>query len=260
MSKNGRTRRNLILFSTALAFCAAVDSSCTKPKPTQPTTSIVVAPPDVKIERVKVGADKEGKIDPASHEIAHTDWMFSIKPELDFSIKDEKQDKRGYHLILEVTGVKLNLALPIKMTVSQKAPQSVLDHENGHVEICRRAYANAREYALDAVNKALGKRFDGFGSDRKLALSNALEMAAQEIASSYRTKTAAVAENVSSIYDQLCEKEDRDKLVEKTVEEAFVAVRKEEEKLEQSRVESKAGKNTLQSSNRTKEQTSKKHP
>ena len=205
------------------ALSAVILSSCAQPKE---TVSVSVNEPEVKIERVKSDT-KQKDFDPTMHEIAQTDWIFSIIPELSFSIKDKKEDKKGYHLNLEVTGVKLKLALPIKTTVYEKAPQYVLDHENGHVEICRRIYKNARTYALEAAKNAFGKTYEGFGRDRKLALSNALEMAAQDIAAPYRVNTAGVAERVSANYDRLCEKEDRQKLVGKTIDDAFAAAIKE---------------------------------
>ena len=207
------------------ALFAVILSSCSKPNE---TVSVTVDKPDVKIERVKSDT-KQKDFDPTIHEIAQTDWIFSIKPELNFSIKDERKDKKGYYLNLEVTGVKLNLALPVKTTVYEKAPQYILDHEKGHVEICTRIYERARTYAFDAANSTLGKTFEGFGSDRKLALSNALEMAAQDIAAPYRVNTAGVAERVSANYDRLCEKEDRQKLVGKTIDDAFAAAKKEAE-------------------------------
>ena len=221
MTKTSSSSPPFLLLGTLLVCLV---SACQKPKG---ETSITVEPPSVKIAKIKNVVAKNASIDPAEHEIAQTDWIFSIKPELDFSIKKEKQEHDGYHIWIEITAVKLKLALPIKTSVSDKAPKYVLDHENGHVEICRRIYANAREHALKAIASVSGKQFEGFGADRKLALANALQIAGQEIAAPYRTSTAGLAERVSSNYDQLCEKEERRNQVEKTVEDAFTAAQKE---------------------------------
>ncbi len=202
-------------------------SACQKPKG---QTSIIVDPPSVKIEKIKNVVAKNAVDHPAAHEIAQTDWIYSIDTKLDFSIKKEKQDSEGFHVWIEITGVRLKLALPIKTIVSDKAPKFVLDHENGHVEICRRIYVNAREHALKAVAGVNGKQFEGFGADRKLALANALQIAGQDIAAPYRVSTAGLAERVSSNYDQLCEKEERRNLVEKTIADAFAAVEGEDRK------------------------------
>jgi len=183
---------------------------------------IVVEPPSVQVVKVKA-TTTAAKKQVTDHEIARTDWMYSIQPELDIAIKDERKQQDGYHVWITLTGVKLKLALPIKTYVSEKAPNDVLNHEKGHVEICKRIYENSREYATKAANSAIGKTFEGFGTDRKLALSNALQIAAQEVTSPYRKDTSALADQVSSNYDLLCEKEDRTSTVEKTVAEAFAS-------------------------------------
>ncbi len=200
-------------------------SACSQPKP---KSQVTVDPPSLKVERLKEVTLKNAVVDASLHQVGSTDWAFSVFPEIDFSIKDEKKEKDGYHIWIEITGAKLHLALPIKTFLSDKAPQFVLDHENGHAEICRRIYKNARQYAMEAIKSVVGKKIEGFGADRKEALSNAIQMAGQDISSPYRGSTSGLADRVSSMYDQLCEKEDRQKLVEKTVNDAFLAVENED--------------------------------
>ncbi len=202
-------------------------TSCTKQE--KNPISITVDPPRVKIEKKKVETQKKD-FDAAEHEIAQTDWIYSIVPKLAFSIKEKKQEKTSYTLSLVVTGVEIKLGLPITTKIYESAPQYVIDHENGHVKICTRIYDNARAIAQKAAQEVVGKTYVGSGSDEKQALSSALQMAAQDIAAPYRVSTVAYADAVSSNYDQLCEKEDRRKLVEKTIDEAFDAVKKEEQK------------------------------
>ncbi len=216
------TRANSLVIA---ALIATAINSCAKEK-----VSIAVEPPAVTVEKLKDIVSKKTDPSPPDHETARTDWRFSISPEIDFSIADEKKQQDGYHLWIVVTGVKLKIALPIATFISDQAPEYVVQHEKGHVSICRRVYANSRQYALDAANSVIGKKFEGFGADRKQALSNALQIVGQEIVSPYKAKTAAVADKVSSLYDQLCQKEDRRKLVEKTIEEAFAAVTEETKK------------------------------
>ncbi len=193
--------------------------------------TVTVEPPVVKIEKAKQ-KHAGGKDAAASdHETARTDWLFSIKPELDFDVKKEKKEEDGYHIWIEITGVKQVLGLPITTTVSADAPKYVLDHEQWHVKICTRIYEKCRQFALDAGKNVIGKRFEGFGADRALALNNAWQFAAQDLTSPYRAKASAWADDVSSNYDQLCEKEERRALVDKTVDDAFVRASKEKKKL-----------------------------
>lgn len=218
--RNGEVPCKFIL---GAAVVAALVCSCSE----KPKVSVSLAEPLVTVKKLSDAAAGKVNAPPCDHEIAQTDWLFSIVPELDFSIKDEKQEKDGYHIWIELNGARLQLYLPITTHISDKAPAYVAEHEKGHVKICKRIYQDCRQYALKAATQAIGKRFEGFGADRKLALSNALEMAAQEIASPYRASSVGFADDVSSKYDQLCEKEDRKNLVDKTVDDAFTAARKE---------------------------------
>ena len=204
----------------SLFFVLAI-SSCSKAK--EPIV-ITVEPPKVKIDKKKL-ATQAKDILASDHDIAQTDWLFSIEPEIDFAIKEEKKGKDGFHIWIKITGVKLKLGLPITTTISDNAPKYVAEHENGHVKICTRIYKDARAFAQSAAQGVLGKTVEGFGSDKKLALSNALQIVAQDIAAPYRVSTVALADVVSSNYDQLCEKEDRKELVDKTIEDAFLAAK-----------------------------------
>jgi hypothetical protein len=217
---NGKSSYSILL---GAAFAAVFVCSCTE----KPKVSVSVAEPLVTVKKVSDAAAGNVNTPASDHEIAQTNWLFSIVPELDFSIKDEKKEKDGYHIWIEIIGARLELSLPITTNISDKAPLYVVEHEKGHVKICKRIYQDCRQYAMKAATQVIGKRFEGFGADRKLALSNALEMAAQEIASPYRVNSAGFADDVSSNFDQLCEKEDRKNLVDKTVDDAFAAVKKD---------------------------------
>lgn len=196
--------------------------SLTKSEP----VSITVEPPVVKVVTLKNNASSAPLDTPSNHEAARTDWVFSISPELDISHLEEKKESDGWHVWLTVTAARIKLALPITTYLSDRAPKYVSEHENGHVSICRRIYENSREIALNSATKIIGRRFEGVGADERLALTSALQLAGQEIAAPYREKTAGLADRVSSVYDQLCQKEDRRNLVKQSVDEAFSAVSK----------------------------------
>lgn len=224
-------RRRKVL-SCALTSVIALFATCACNNKSEPVV-ITVDPPKVQIDKKKI--ENYQKNAPASdHEMAQTDWLFSISPEVLFSVKDEKKEKDGYHIWIEVTGIHLKLGLPITTTISEEAPKYVVDHENGHVKICTRIYENARNIAQKSAENVLGKTVEGFGADKKLAISNALQMVAQDIAAPYRVGTVGLADVVSSNYDQLCEKEERKDLVEKTIEDAFAAAGRDVEKKHQS--------------------------
>ena len=223
--------------AACLLLAAGTLCACTKPQIETPAegskkqAEITVLQPVVNV-RTRKDELKNSKAAPADHETARTDWAFKIDTELDYHIADEKNDlqdkQNGYHIWIDITGVRLKLALPITTQISHQAPKYVFEHENGHVKICRRIYADARKLATEAATKVFEKRFEGFGKDQKMALSNALQFAGQELAAYYRVKTAGEAEKVSSKYDQICLSEDRKEQVDKTIEDAFAAVDAEE--------------------------------
>jgi len=210
-----------ILVSGLGIFCASCKNN------SETAISVEQEPPVVTTKNLTDPEVLNAKAPASDHEIAHTDWIFSINPYLDYSIEKEQKDKDGYRIWLKVTGIKLKLKLPITTYISPQTPAYVVDHERGHQQICRRIYSHCREYALKGAQEVIGKQFEGFGADRKLAIGNALQFAGQDLTSPYRGNASARADAVSSIYDQLCEKEDRKNLVDKTVNDAFLLADKE---------------------------------
>lgn len=223
-----------LLATGSLCSCTNQESAIpvkTQPENAKPRAEIVVRAPDVKVETLSDVEERKLRGAAGNHEAAHTDWNFRINPELSFTIVDEKNDGKnkvnGYHVWLEIRAARLELGLPITTFISNKAPKYVIEHERGHVKICRRIYADAKPLAQEATSKIFGKRFEGMGNNQKQALSYALQFAGQELSAFYLARTAGVAEKVSSKYDQLCLSEDRREQVDKTIEDAFAAVRKE---------------------------------
>lgn len=216
-----------------LTFGVVSQSACTttpevdKAAASEPVV-VRIIDPKVKTEYTKdINAEKEG-IDPSDHETARTEWNFGIIPKLGFNIlKQEKVDNKC-KIELQITSVKLDLGLPIRLLISHKASAAVIAHENGHIDICKRIYARAKEYATDCAKNALGKKFQAENADPRVALSEALRTAGQEIASPYRGLTAGQAKKVSDRYDYLCQHQKKNLPVDKLVEMSFADIEREE--------------------------------
>jgi len=231
MMSNRHVVSSLALNRLAMSVCVLIVSMLASSCGTASNTKVAVevVPAKVSFKHSEIDGAKASK-QASNHDVAQTDWLFSITPELDFSIKDEKKKDNQYCIGLEITAVRIKLALPIDVSIAKDAPAWVKEHENGHVEICRTVYKNARECATAAANGILNKRFEGVGADKKLALSNALQIAAQEVAAPYRGNVGSEADAVSSRYDQLCETAEYQGKVQKAIADAFAQVKSEKEK------------------------------
>ena len=97
----------------------------------------------------------------------------------------------------------MTIGLSIDTRLIQNADDKIKEHERGHAQICQRIYACAEPAAYDAAKASLGHLFAGEGRTEAEAVQNALNRAAKFVCSAYRTKTSAVADAVSAIYDHL---------------------------------------------------------
>jgi hypothetical protein len=97
----------------------------------------------------------------------------------------------------------INLSLPITVWLENNAPQTMVQHENGHVAISEYYYANIDVYARRAGQAVMGKTFSGAGKDKQSAEDDATNKAIQQITKAIldQTRVRAVAGN--DRYDQI---------------------------------------------------------
>lgn len=225
-----KTYSYLFLVLGIFAQSACTNTTAVKSNIASDNIEVKVLEPKVITEYSKnVNAEKEG-VDPSNHETARTEWNYGIVPELGFKILKEEKVGKEYKVDLKITSVDLNLGLPIRLLISDKAPPDVVAHENGHIEICKRIYINAKEYGIQCSKKALGKVFSAMNADKKVAISQALRTAGQEIASPYRGLTAGIAKQVSDQYDYICQHSKEKLPVEKLIEMSFSEIQKQNQK------------------------------
>jgi hypothetical protein len=59
----------------------------------------------------------------------------------------ERDDTAGASVLIKVKSVAMDLSCPIKLYISKTAPKETHDHEQGHIELCRKIYNLAPEAA-----------------------------------------------------------------------------------------------------------------
>lgn len=209
-----RSRSLKLVSAACIAFCML--PGCTP-------LSVKIDRKPVTIERKNLDKTQVAKLTQQEGREAHTDWVFACESDLGFHI-ESKDVSPGYAKVqLKITRVNLTLSLPIVIWAEKDARQSVIDHENGHVEICKRVYDDAEKSARLAADGIIGRTFMGQGDNLNDACKQALDLAMEDLHERYHKETLEVANRVSEAYDHLCdlvpeEKQVAQELVEKSFE------------------------------------------
>jgi hypothetical protein len=113
----------------------------------------------------------------------------------------EQTESHSYMVQLVINKVEMTLSLPIKIFAATDAMDYVIEHENGHVQICQDVYAGAETIAQKAAQEVIGESFSATGASKEEAQQKALNEAAMKICRAYRAQTVDHVNRVSSIYD-----------------------------------------------------------
>lgn len=134
---------------------------------------------------------------------AFTKWFFHCDVEL--KTKDLKRDdtKGASSVTLAVEHVQIKLSCPVQMCISKKTESQVVDHERGHVDICRRFYELSEAEVRKACEAVMGQEFYGMGATPEEARKMALDMAYQMLGGMYQQSIILPCEATSAKFDQL---------------------------------------------------------
>lgn len=158
----------------------------------------------MKVERVNFedlsAADKK-KRDPIYE--AYTAWFFHCLVYLHTDTVERDDTVNASTVRLKVKSLEIDLSCPVKIYLAKGASGATVDHENGHVELCRRVYALAPAAAHKAAALALGKTYYGMGANPEEARENALAAARGEVGEAFRQTVSSPCQDASETYDQL---------------------------------------------------------
>jgi len=160
----------------------------------------------------------KGKVPLEAGEEALTVWSFGCKSEFKFDVIEKiPLGKNDYMVTIKIKSVHMTLSAPLTVFLPNGAPPETVQHEDGHVEICKRIYRDIDSECLDAGKSLIGKEYQDSGSTVQAACQRCVERASADIYERYHGKTSFPVNNVSAIFDDLSResKEDPAVLVEK---------------------------------------------
>lgn len=132
-----------------------------------------------------------------------TKWEFKCPTEVDYQVVENVEDQGGSFVRVKVTGVRVNLSLPITVYLPESPSEELRVHEAGHVEICKRVYADAQSRAEEIARSLVGKVYSGTGADKTTACALAVNLPLIEFSGLYDSAIARKAQDLSEIYDYL---------------------------------------------------------
>lgn len=135
-------------------------------------------------------------------EEANTKWFFHCQTGFD-ATERWLGDSTAPVVELTVVSARIGLSLPVIVYLPDNASTRLKEHEDGHVEICRRVYAKASPLAQDIAKNMIGKTFSGRGANKEEAKEAALRRAGEYFCGSYTKQTADVVDAVSARYDEI---------------------------------------------------------
>ena len=125
------------------------------------------------------------------------------------TVIDESRRGRTALATVRVDSIQITLRLDVtewiaqSASTTQNAGNKILSHENGHRLIAEHFYAHADIPATAIGCTMIGRRFSATGADLDTAASDALNVAASEIARQYMLAVRDPSEQVQETYDRI---------------------------------------------------------
>lgn len=204
-----------VLASAAVLSTLAVLTACS------PGSRIIIneAPMQVSTKYIEDLPDKTKIL--KHGEEALTSWSFGCTTDIAFDITQQDLIDPDYLVTIKPTSVKISLDAPITIYISKDAPEEVVDHENSHVLICKRVYADAEKVASNSAKNVFDRSFQASGKTVKEACAKAVESISDEICQGYHLVTVEKINRVSEVLDDLEERLTDKPSHEQLVEQAF---------------------------------------
>lgn len=194
--------RTAIKFSLAAVLSlssASLLASCSSKKPVE-LKKIPLA-----VKRVEFDPKGDLSAIPLNeNEGAVTVWSFGCKTDFDFDIVEKTfLTKNDYMVTIKIKNCRVELTAPVTVYLPKDADRQLIEHEDGHVEICRRIYATADRQALIAASQAIGRTYQASGTSLDDACQKAIEDASLSISQTYHDRASMSVNRVSEAYDIL---------------------------------------------------------
>lgn len=177
----------------------------------------------VEVTKDKMGFSRSYDIVRHSVEQGETSWFFHCYPNFNYRF-----DTRNSHQVTLIPqSVQMRIGLDVTQVVPHRCSEKLQAHEDGHVEICKRIYADAEKIAREYSEAAVGKPFTGTGATEKDAIDNAIDIASRFVCDKYSAKTGKLCDRVSAIYDEITSHGVADISEDKAIDQAFKRAKKQ---------------------------------
>ena len=132
-----------------------------------------------------------------------TCWEFRFVPTVAVTKTKGIKDTDWYSSTVKVQHVTVEVSLPFDMWLPDNPSDQVVEHEDGHVRICRHFYRDAAHQARKCGLHLIGREYTGEAKDEQTAEKLAIDAACAELTSCYQEKIAEPANRASADYDKL---------------------------------------------------------
>lgn len=157
--------------------------------------------------------------------LGKTQWFFHCRPRFQSVVLSQRLQGDRTQSTVRITSARMHLSLTVKTDCPPEA--KVRDHERGHVEICRRIYAQGAEAAArSSCQSAIGKVFSAEGATPALSVEAAHKAAAIFVCAQYTAETAGRADDVNRAYDQITQSGRNSLSAKAAVNAAFTRVKR----------------------------------
>jgi hypothetical protein len=150
-----------------------------------------------------------------------TQWFFHCHPQFTCDVVPNADPNA---VTVRIRTVRMKIGLSVVQQLPKGSTEKLVQHEDGHLAICKRVYSTAKSVAEACCQDVLGKEFSAYGTDPKQAEQNALKEAAASMCAAYTRRTADVASDVSAAYDNLTAHGVADATPAEAIERAFKEV------------------------------------
>jgi hypothetical protein len=166
-----------------------------------PRITVDKAPMKVSTEYIEDLKDKKKIL--KHGEEALTSWSFGCMTDIAFDITQQDLIEPDYMVTIKPTAIKISLDAPVTVYISKSAPKEVVDHENSHVLVCKKVYADAENVARDSAKNVFDRSFQASGKTVKEACAKAVEAISDEVCQGYHLITVEKINRVSEVLDDL---------------------------------------------------------
>jgi hypothetical protein len=173
--------------------------------PSAATGQVTIHPTEIVVEHhefdPKDPPAEMPKLKPNEGSITQT--YFWADPKIKAALVEKKANASGCELSMSIQGVDMTVRLQVHVWVPKGAVPKVVKHEEGHVQIAQRYYADAETIAREIAQSFIGKTVTATGADENTASRAALRQAADAISQMYLARTDVIAKKAQDEYDRI---------------------------------------------------------